>query len=348
MKTKAASYKKELVKKLVKLIVDAPIIGAVNMENLPASAVQTMRAKLRGKAEIFMAKRRLMKLAFEEAEKSKKGINTLVERLDGMPALLFTKENPFAIYKIIKKSKSPAVAKAGQKAPKDIMVKAGTTPFMPGPIIGELGQIGIKTGVENGKVAIKEDSVVVKEGEVIQANVASVLARLDIKPMEIGLDITGIYEAGTIYDRKVLDVDEDRFMADLQQAASWARNLAMDIGHLTKELMPELVAKAFRDSKALALEANFMADAVTAELLAKAENQMQSLKQTANIPDAPKEEAPKEEPKPETPKEEPKKEEAPKEQKPEAQEKTEERSEEKKEEPKADKPEEKKETKEQS
>ena len=155
---KPAQYKKDIVSKVAKLLVEYPIIGTVNMENLPASALQNMRTQLRGKAELFMTKRRLMKVAFEEAEKSRKGINVLVEHLKGMPALLFTKENPFAIYKIIKKSKSKAAAKAGQIAPNDIVVKAGPTPFMPGPIIGELGQFRIKTGVENSKVAIKSRS----------------------------------------------------------------------------------------------------------------------------------------------------------------------------------------------
>jgi len=349
-----SQFKKDVVANLIKLISENPIIGAVNMEDLPASAVQNMRAKLRGKAEIIMTKRRLMKIAFEEAEKTNQGVSALVEHLKGMPALLFTKENPFRIYKIIKQSKSAAHAKAGQIAPKDIEVKAGATPFLPGPVIGELGALGIKSGVENGKVAIQEDKVVVKEGEEISQNAAGILARLDIKPMELGLDIPAMYEAGVIYDRKVLDIDEDKFLADLTQAGAWARNLAVDISYPTKDTIELLLIKAHKNTKAIALEANILADGVKEDVLAKAERQMKSLKSTANIPAAPAKEKPKPEEKPaeekkeepkaeETPKEEkaegPKKEEPPKEEKPAEQPKSDEPKEEKKEEqPKEEKP----------
>ena len=79
---------------------------------------------------------------------------------------------------------------------------------IPTSIIGELGAIGIKAGIEGGKVAIKEDAVVVKDGEVINANVAAILTRLGIEPMEIGLDLVAAYEKGSIFDKKILGVDE--------------------------------------------------------------------------------------------------------------------------------------------
>jgi ribosomal protein L10 len=94
-----AQYKKDTVKAVTKLILEYPIIGAVNMENLPASALQVMRGKLRGRAEMIMTKRRLMKVAFQEAEKKKPGISAIVPQLKGMPALMFTRDNPFAITK---------------------------------------------------------------------------------------------------------------------------------------------------------------------------------------------------------------------------------------------------------
>ncbi|MDO8480828.1 MAG: 50S ribosomal protein L10 [Nanoarchaeota archaeon] len=281
--TKAASYKKEQVAKVAKLLSDYPIVGILNMENLPASALQQMRGKLRGKAEMFMTKRRLIKLALQEAEKSKKNLLQLDARLVGMPALLLTKENPFSIYKIIKKAKSPAYAKGGQIAPHDIIVKAGPTPFAPGPVIGELGKLGIKAGVDAGKIAIKEDKVIVKEGKPISAEVASQLMRLDIKPMEIGLDITAIYEAGTVYDKKVLDIDEDQFKANLAQAAVWARNLAFEAAYPVKEFMPDMIGKLHREAKAVGTEANILVAGVMPELLAKAQRQMMGVKETANI-----------------------------------------------------------------
>ena len=92
-----AVYKKETVKKIVDLIKKYTIIGSVNMENLPAAQLQKMKAQLRDKVEMFMTKRRLMKLAIEKVKGEKAGIEKIEEHLKGMPALLFTNENPFAL-----------------------------------------------------------------------------------------------------------------------------------------------------------------------------------------------------------------------------------------------------------
>jgi len=276
-----ADYKKKVVKDIVKLMKEYPIIGAINMENMPAPQLQIMRAKLRDKVKMVMTKRRFIKIAIDEVGSAKKGIDKLKDSLKGMPALMFTKENPFSLYKTIKQNKSPAPAKEGQTAPRDIVVTAGATPFAPGPIISELGSVGIKAGVEGGKVVIKQDCVVVKEGQKVSDKVASMLLRLGMTPMEIGLDLTAVYEDGVIYDRKVLDIDEDKFKSDMSNAARWAFNLAVESGYCTKETINLLIQKSFREAKAAAVEANILNDSTKDEILAKAERQALSLKSIA-------------------------------------------------------------------
>lgn len=358
-----AEYKKKVVKNIVDLSSQYPIVGVVNMENLPAPQLQKMRAKLRDKIKFAMTKKRLMKIALEQIKSSKKDIEKLEEHFIGMPALIFTKENPFRLSKMLKKNKSAAPAKAGQTAPKDIIVPAGPTSFAPGPIIGELSQIGIKTGVEGGKVAVKEDSVVVKKGEKIKPKVAEILTRLGIEPMEVGLDLVATYEDGIIYSKDILDIDEDKFMADLRGCANGAFNVAIFVAYPTKDTIEHLISKAFNDSKALGLSENIIDEGIIDELLGKAHRQMMGLSSTANIEvkEEPKEEkkeeakpeekeAPKEEKKPEAKKEEPKvekpepkeekKEEVKEEKKPEV--KEEPQPEVKKEEPKSEPKEEKK------
>jgi len=241
------------------------------------------------------------------------GIEELEQHLKGMPALIFTKENPFSLFKTLKKSKSSAPAKAGQTAPSDIKVPKGPTSFAPGPVIGELGALRIKAGVEDGKVAIKEDAIVAKEGEVISDKLAGVLTRLGIQPMEVGLNVTAVYEDGNIFTAKVLDIDEEQFAKDLETAAVWAYNLAVNSAYPTKDTINVLLGKAFNDAKALGLSQNIIDEGIIDALLDKAEGSALSLKNTANIevPDKKAEtskEEKKEEPK-ETPKKEPKKEE---------------------------------------
>jgi len=282
-KAKVASHKKKTVDEFTGLLKEYPIVGAVNMENLPARTLQKMREQLRGTVVLKMTKRRFINRALESAKKDKPDIGKLQEYLRGMPALLFTKDNPFALYKILKKNKSKAPAKSGQVAPKDIIVPAGPTSFAPGPVIGELGQLGIKAGIDAGKVAIKQDTTVCKEGQVISSQLAAMLTRLGIEPMEIGLDLVAAYEDGMIYTRSVLDIDENAYKDNIATGARWAFNLAMEAGVLTKETTNMLITKAARDSRGLAIEAGILAKGVTEDVLAKAHRQMLAVKSAAKI-----------------------------------------------------------------
>ncbi|MEM4263715.1 MAG: 50S ribosomal protein L10 [Candidatus Woesearchaeota archaeon] len=251
--TKAPLYKKNIIKKISDLVKAYPIIAVANMENLPSPQLATMRKQLRGKIEIFMTKRRLILKALDNI-KDKPGLEKLKQELKGMPALVFTKENPFSLFKTLKKSKSKAPAKPGQIAPYDIIVPAGPTPFTPGPIIGELGALGIKAGVEGGKIAIKTDSMVCAEGKPISEKLAGLLVKLGIEPMEIGLNVTAVYENGTIYPKSVLDIDEEKFMQDIMMTANQAYGLALEIRYTTKETVELLLQKAEREAKALEAE----------------------------------------------------------------------------------------------
>ncbi len=254
-----------------------PIVGVVNMENLPSPQLQKMRAQLRGKVEICMTKRRLLKRVVDQTKAKKKDSEKLLDYMGGMPALLFTKENPFSLAKTLKKNKSKAPAKAGQTAPNDIAIEAGKTPFAPGPIISELSQAGLKTGVEEGKVAVKERKIVVKAGEIIKDNIASLLSKFGITPMEIGLDLVAVYERGVIYTKDVLQIDEQAFLEKIALAASGAFALAIDVTYLTKETMSELLNKAHQGATSLACEAGVYEPEVIETLLAQAHAHAMSL-----------------------------------------------------------------------
>ncbi|MEM3154259.1 MAG: 50S ribosomal protein L10 [Candidatus Woesearchaeota archaeon] len=279
--SKAAPEKKEVVKKILTLGKQYPIIGILNMEGLPASSLLQMKKQLRGKVELVMTRKTLIELGLKNL-KLENG-DKLIENVKGMPALMFTKDNPFALYKIIKKSKTPAAAKPGQIAPRDIIVPAGPTPFTPGPVISEFAALGIKAGVEGGKVAVKADTTVVREGEPINAKLASMLQRLGIEPMEIGLDLSCVYEKGIIYPKSVLDIDETKFMQDLMGAAGGAFNLAIEISYTTPDTIETLLGRAFREAKAVGIEGSFMAPEIVEEILAKAQRQAQAVATEGNI-----------------------------------------------------------------
>ncbi len=269
--------KKKIVSEIVELINKYPIIGVVNMTNLPTKQVQVMRTKLRNKKNVLrMTKKTIMKIAFSQC--NKKNLAELEKYMEGtMPALVFSNENPFKLYSELQKTKSKAAAKAGQKAPKEIVVKAGPTPFSPGPVIGQLGKVGLKTGIEGGKIVIKQDSVVAKKGDTINAELAGILARLGVEPMEIGLDLLAVYENETIFTSDVLYVDEKEYSNKICTAYNESFNLAVYAAYPTVDTIKTLLGKVHNDSKALAISRGILTSETTADIIKKAHLEMLSL-----------------------------------------------------------------------
>lgn len=272
-----AESKTRRVDELASQLSEYPVVALVDVEGIPADTLQTMRDKLRSSARIVMTKKRLMRRVFAKLEGSRTGISGLEEHYRGMPAFLLTKENPFRIASLLRKSRTPAAAKAGQIAPRDIVVPAGPTPFAPGPILSELGSVGIKAGVEAGKVAVKQDSTLVREGEPVPAKVADVLARLEIKPMEVGLTMTAAFEDGVIFKRGVLEVDEAFYLDELRASAFESFAIALVQGIMTADTAIPILGKAARDAFALALATDILTEETTPLVIARAERQAQHI-----------------------------------------------------------------------
>ncbi|MFH0869769.1 MAG: 50S ribosomal protein L10 [archaeon] len=274
-------YKQKLVRETAQLIDKYPIVGILNMKNLPAKQLANMRSQLRGKVVLIMTKKRILKIALEHSKKE--NIMILEPHLKGMPALLLTEQNPFSLFKLLKKNRSKAAIKGGQTAPSDITVHAGATNFAPGPVIGELGGFKIKAGIEGGKVVIKEDKVVAYEGDIVNDKLAGLLTRLGIEPMEIGLSLTVVFEKGEILTSKVLDIDEDAFKASLHTAATETFNLAVFAAIANADTVKTLLSKAHREAYALAKEAKITTSETIKEQLAQVEAEMLSLKKAAKL-----------------------------------------------------------------
>jgi large subunit ribosomal protein L10 len=331
--------KKEEVSKITELLNQYPTLALIDLLDLPSAQLQVMRKKLGEDTLVRVTKKRLIKKALEKC-KDKKNIEDLNSHLDKIvPAILFSKQNAFKLSSFLRKNKTKVAAKPGQLAPRDITINAGPTPFTPGPIIGELGAMGLKATVEEGKIVIKEDAVVVKEGEEIQANVADLLVKLDIKPMELGLNLAAAYEEGLVLDKKVLDFNEEEYLDQIKQIASDAFNLTVGIGYVTEDNIQLLLGKAEREVKALIDAAGILTSENVGKVLSKAENEADNVKKL--VKDVPEEQPSLEKNVDEEKKEEPKEEkkEEPKEEKKEEP-KVEEKTEDLKEEMKEEKPEE--------
>jgi large subunit ribosomal protein L10 len=270
-----AEWKKDEVASLKKLIESHEVVGMANLSDIPAPQLQKMRRTLKDSATLKMSRKTLMSLALNDCDKE--NITALEEHMDGQPALIFTNMNPFKLYKILEGSKTAAPAKAGSIAPGDIVVPKGDTAFKPGPVLGELQKIGIPAKIEKGKIVITSDKTIVEAGEAIPRDVASILTRLEIFPLEVGIDLRAAYEDQTVYTSDILTIDEEETLADIQKAFTRALNLSVNAVIFTKEAVPVLLQKAATQSLNLALNAEILTSKTRDILLAKAYAQMLSV-----------------------------------------------------------------------
>jgi large subunit ribosomal protein L10 len=168
----------------------------------------------------------------------------------------------------------------------DIIVQKGPTSFPPGPILGEFQSAGIPASIEAGKVAVKETKVVCKAGEAVPQKLATMLSKLEIYPLIVGLDLRAAYDDGTIYEPELLAIDESKYLSDIIRAAQNAFNLSVNTAYPTKATIGTLLAKAFAESRNLGVNAVVFDSGVMDALLAKAHVQMTAVASKAADKDA--------------------------------------------------------------
>ena len=266
-----ADWKKEKVAELEELTNNNEIIGIVNLADIPAPQLQTMRKTLGDQAILKMSRKNFIKIALANSNKNVEG---LADYLEGQPAMVFTEMNPFKLFKILEDSKTEAPAKAGSIAPADIVVPAGDTSFPPGPILGELQQAGIPAKIDKGSIVVQEDATVVKEGEPVPKQVADILTKLEIYPMEVGMNLLAVCEGDTIYTADVLKIDEEETLQTIATAYQNAINLSVNAGIVNSESAPILIQKAATEAMNLAINANILTSETTDKILSKAYAQM--------------------------------------------------------------------------
>jgi len=230
------------VKELTELLKTKKTILVADISNIPGSQFQQIVKKLRGKAIVKVPKKNLFLRALDSAKKEK--AKELKNFLTKPVALLFSDLDSYDLAAELIKNKSPAKAKAGQKAPRDLEIPAGPTDLVPGPAISELGALGIKIQIQGGKIEIKEPRVVAKEGSSITEGAAAMLSKLGIMPFTIGFIPISSYDdsEGKIY----LDIiiDSEGALTSLKDSYRKALAFGVSIGQFNSQTIPLLIRKA--------------------------------------------------------------------------------------------------------
>ena len=267
-------WKQEEVDSIVEMIETYESVGVVNIAGIPSRQLQDMRRDLHGTAELRVSRNTLLKRALDEVDDGLEDLNGFVT---GQVGLIGTNDNPFSLFQELEASKTPAPISAGEVAPNEIVIPEGDTGVDPGPFVGELQTIGASARIMEGSIKVTEDSHVLDAGEEVSDDLANVLSEMGIEPKEVGLDLRAVYADGVLFEPDELAIDIDDYRADVQAAASAARNLSVNAAYPTTQTAGTLLAKAAGEAKALGLAAAIENEELVPDLIARADAQLRAL-----------------------------------------------------------------------
>jgi len=244
-------WKRDEVEETRRYAGEYDLVGLVDLHGIPGSQMQDMRRNLRGKAVLKMTRNTLIRNAFSELGGEIESINNY---LDGQSALIYTNENPFKLFKMLGETMTKMLAKPGDIAPEDIVISKGPTGFPAGPIVGELQQVGIQAAIEKGKVVIRTTKTFLKAGEVIDKKQADILSKLDIKSIDVGLNLQVAFYKGSFFEPSMLAIDETEYFNNIVLAATQAFNLSVNAVIPTAATVESIIGKAVQEARNLGVE----------------------------------------------------------------------------------------------
>lgn len=267
--------KEEKVEYFKEEIESNPVIGILDMHNLPAKQLQQIKKEMKEFAKVRMSRKTLMQIAIEQSDKE--DIEQLEENDAIQPAFIFSEKDPFQLYSLIKENKTSAAAQGGETAPNDIEVPDGDTGIGPGPMLGKLQQRGLNVQVDDGSIHVQEPGVIIEKGDEITSDDAEILNQLGIEPLEIGLDLDVAYSEGELFRAEELDIDVEQYRTDVESAAGAAYNLAVNAGIINETTAEAIISEAVQEAKNLAISEGLPVEETIEEALAHASSNAEGL-----------------------------------------------------------------------
>ncbi len=296
--TGTPQWKLDLVNTMADEMSKSPVVAFVSIKGIRNKQLQGIRRALKGEATIRVLRGTLLAKALEKNKDS--ALVKLTQFIGGQIAVVTTTDSPSKLYAKLEANRQQSPARGGEIAEEDIIVEAKDTSFPPGPMISEFQKVGLQAAIEKGKIVIKKEAVMVKKGDKITRERAKILEKLEILPLNVGLDAITALSDGLLYDREAMSITPARVMEEIASAFVKSKALATDIAFLVKEIVPDLLVKARIQAESLAMKTDFVDESDMGNFILKAFNQASAVAKSTDgenkeAVEAKKEEAPKEE-----------------------------------------------------
>jgi large subunit ribosomal protein L10 len=255
-RTSYPKKKRLMYQQLQQLPKEYSVIALSKMAKVRATQLMTIRKKFRDEIRIRIIKNEVAKRAFENI-RDVQGLDNISTQLYGQNALMFTNIDPFKLNSLLSQNKVFMPAKGGDIASKEIIIPAGNTGITPGPVLSEFKEANVATKIDQGSIWVNKDTLVAKPGQIISQKLASLLSKLNIKPIEAGISVAFAITEGLVFKESDLSINVAEYKDSLVQSFQEAIALATESAYITKETISPLITKAHQHAFALSKKSQY-------------------------------------------------------------------------------------------
>merc|ERR1712146_118037 len=112
-------------------------------------------------------------------------------------------------------------------------------------------------GITKGSIEILNPVHLISEGEKCEASQCALLEKLGIKPFSYGLVVKAVYDDGSMYDPKVLDITDEDILASFAQGIKNVAAVSTETGLPTIASVPYSILLGFANLLAVAVETEY-------------------------------------------------------------------------------------------
>jgi large subunit ribosomal protein L10 len=268
--------KRLMYEELQRVPTEYNVIALSKMAKVRAAQLMMIRKKFRNDIKIKIIKNKVAIRAFEKV-KGVPGLENLSNQLEDQCALILTNINPFKLSLIFAQNKVFLPAKGGDITTKEIFIPSGNTGITPGPVLSEFKTANVPTKIDQGTIWVSKDTLVAKPGDIISTPLASLLSKLNVKPIEAGISVSFAIAEGLQFKEQDLKINLDEYKQELVKSFEQALALATEAGYMTPETVKPLLVKAQQQARSLAAEAAYFTPETAGFVLPRAQMQAQTV-----------------------------------------------------------------------
>jgi large subunit ribosomal protein LP0 len=246
--------------KLIKLLDEYPCVLVVGADNVGSNHMQNIRRALRAKgAVLLMGKNTMIRKAIRGHTSNNPLLEQLLPLIRGNIGFVFTKGDLSEVKKIIQANRVEAPAKAGAISPCKVVVPAMNTGLEPTQT-SFFQALNIQTKIARGQIEITQDVNLIEEGQKVGASEAGLLAKLGIKPFSYGLVLGQVYDHGSVYNHKILDITEHEIIEKFNSGVRNIASLGLQVGVPTIASLPHSIARGYKNVLSISLATEYTFD----------------------------------------------------------------------------------------